>query len=274
MNPTDFENENHSLIRYHGSEPHVSIPEGIEKIAYKAFANCHTLESVSIPESVTSIDRVAFFDCRNLKTIEIPASVREIGDEIFECCYHLTEVILHEGLVSIGGLAFAHCKNLEQIKIPESVSFMGDLAFLGCDAMKPRPLMLLDGNWFYRPENSDDIPDFRMKDLIREKNYTARLDSEIKYDLLFQMFLYDLDQENFSAYLKKKFPDMFRYLIRKENIRCIQKILDSGGFITQRNIDKFIQYAIENQKTQVQILLINYKYQHFDFKQIGEELKL
>ena len=54
----------------------------------------------------------------------------------------------------------------------------------------------------------------------------------------------------------------------------IEKLLNTGFFITKKNIDKFIQYANQKQKHEIQLLLTDYKYQHMDFKNPADKLKL
>ena len=289
MNPEDFEIKDTVLIKYHGDSEEVIIPDGVTVIGKDAFRDCESLIRVIIPESVTeiadnafrrclnltditisesvtSIGDTAFFACISLKSITIPKSVRSIGKEIFENCKNLASVSLQEGLVTIKELAFAHCERLTDITIPKSVETLGYIAFLGCRNMKRVPMTLVDGKLFYQPEDTKNIPDFKMNEIILERNYSVRIDSEVKYYLIFQMFLLDVDSEGVSDYIKKNFPKMFRWLMDNQNLEIIQKILDSGNFITKRNIDKFIQYAIENQKHEIQILLTDYKYQHFEFK--------
>jgi len=63
-------------------------------------------------------------------------------------------------------------------------------------------------------------------------------------------------------------------ILFRVDYETFRKILDTGKLFTENNIDDYIAYAFEIQDHQKQILLINYKYQHFDFTEIGENLKL
>ena len=61
----------------------VILPDGMENISNKAFANCTYLRDVVIPDSVTHIGDEAFAGCRDLFTITIPQSVIFIGEKVF-----------------------------------------------------------------------------------------------------------------------------------------------------------------------------------------------
>ena len=51
-----FEIKDGVLIKYHGYQTHVTIPDGVTRIAKKAFSNRkENIESLVIPESVTEI---------------------------------------------------------------------------------------------------------------------------------------------------------------------------------------------------------------------------
>ncbi len=90
-----------------------SIPQGIKKIGYGAFANGSNLISIEIPDSVTEIDTCAFDSCVNLINIEIPDSVTEIGYGAFYDCSSLTSIEIPNSVTEIGDNAFHGCENLK-----------------------------------------------------------------------------------------------------------------------------------------------------------------
>jgi len=63
---------------------HVTIPEGITKIADQAFNGCTALTSISLPTSLTEIGIRCFKACTALTTIVIPSSVTAIGLDAFQ----------------------------------------------------------------------------------------------------------------------------------------------------------------------------------------------
>ncbi|MCR5223911.1 MAG: leucine-rich repeat domain-containing protein [Bacilli bacterium] len=76
------------LEKYIGTETkNIIIPNGIERIADKAFYN-HSIYSVIIPDSVTSIGEYAFSFYTD-QTLEVPSSVTSIGYHAFGGLYNL-----------------------------------------------------------------------------------------------------------------------------------------------------------------------------------------
>lgn len=111
-NLNDFVIEDGVLVKYHGEDHRVVIPEGVTKIGDEAFYRCKRLFEITIPNSVTSIGDSAFSECENLMSVTIPDSV-----------------------TSIGSSAFSFCESLWDIDIPDSVTSIGSGAFCGCDAL-------------------------------------------------------------------------------------------------------------------------------------------
>ncbi|MBR0405176.1 MAG: leucine-rich repeat protein [Eggerthellaceae bacterium] len=102
-----FEIEGGVLRKYHGSEEHVSIPEGVTEIGHEAFRGCTALASVALPEGVTQIGEWAFMCCKSLATVSIPDSLTEIGMGAFSGCDALASVALPKGVKKIGAGAFS-----------------------------------------------------------------------------------------------------------------------------------------------------------------------
>ena len=154
-------------------EGEYEVPEGIRKIASRAFESCR-VERVTIPDSVTSIGGEAFKSSA-IREITIPASVtnleeghiygeidirdisaprgmfngctelkraklkgrpEKIPDYLFQGCASLEEVSLPEGITEIPAGMFRRCKGLKRIELPEGVRTIGSSAFEGCTGLK------------------------------------------------------------------------------------------------------------------------------------------
>ena len=99
------------------------------------------------------------------------------------------------------------------------------------------------------------------------------MDRDVKYHLILQIYALGLDEEGTSAYIKKQGRKILKYLISMDEPEILRKILDSEKFITKKNVDELIQYAIDQKKYQIQIMLTEYKNQK-NWYQNDKKLKL
>lgn len=72
----DFEIKDGVLVKYHGNDKNVIIPDGVTDLGRLSFNECECIETVKIPGTVEYIALGAFYDARNLKSIIIPNSVK------------------------------------------------------------------------------------------------------------------------------------------------------------------------------------------------------
>ena len=129
---SDFEIKNGVLIRYHGTDRDVTIPDGVTVICEDAFRYRHLyLTSITIPDGVTAIERKTFDKCSCLRNVTIPGSVKTIGYAAFSGC-GFTNVTFPEGLTTIDEKAFEYCRSLTSVTIPKSVTTIGECAFGDC----------------------------------------------------------------------------------------------------------------------------------------------
>ena len=110
----------------------VSIPNTVTRISDMAFCGCTSLTSIIIPDSVTYIGDNAFYNCNSLTNITIPDSVTHIGDGAFCLCIELRNITIPDSVMSIGDGAFARCYSLNSITIPDSVTSIGTNPFIAC----------------------------------------------------------------------------------------------------------------------------------------------
>lgn len=97
------------LLAPHGLSGEFTVPDGVERLADKAF--CYS-----------SVSRIA-----------LPASLRTIGSRAL-CCESLMEVQFSEGLEEIGEFAFCNAA-LTEAKLPKTLKRIGDSAFT-CPALE------------------------------------------------------------------------------------------------------------------------------------------
>ena len=101
------------IEEYMGSAADLAIPSEIDgyevmSIAYGAFQDCTSLETVTLPGTISSIGNRAFMGCTNLKSINIPSGVSELGEEAFRDCTSLVSVDM-PSVISSAGLEIPYC---------------------------------------------------------------------------------------------------------------------------------------------------------------------
>ena len=234
----DFEIENGVLVQYTGAGGDVVIPDGVTSIGDWAFAWCEGLSSGTMPDSVTSIEDHAFCECTSLTSIVIPNGVTTIGDYMFHSCKSLTSIMIPKRVINIVEAAFWGCESLTNIKI----------------AISDEKFLIVG----YYIEVEKDI--VAVKEMLR----TGKMDTEVKMPLCmkFQMAveMIDLhDNAEAKAYVKKMLTKGVKMLFDNGNLQLIQVLLGKTDFVTKKNVDKYIQYAIDQKQQEIYLDLIRYK---------------
>ena len=249
------------LIKCSYDEEAVIVPEGVTQIKKEAFKDCVNLKKVILPESIKNIGVSAFENCSSLKKIVLPSGITRICSQTFLDCQALEEVILPKNLCKIGDMAFTACTSLQTIRIPDSVRSIHSYAFTSCDNLRELQYRNLKIRMKFTEWNEYTYLERVIEMLVRE-DYSMRVIASVKYDLLWQMFFQNPEDEHLKDYIRRYFSNIFLNLLVRDDAVSVQKVLDDYDFITKNNIDKFIRYSIDNQKLQCQILLTNYKAEH------------
>ena len=146
------------------------IPEGIQTLAYKAFAGCTSITSVTCPESLVTIGASAFYGCSQLRTVSLGTQVAQIQGQAFRYCDSLTglhiadlekwmsisyatdagtrplelahnlyingqlltDLVIPEGIETIPNGIFKGCTSITSVTFPQSLYSIGENAFCDC----------------------------------------------------------------------------------------------------------------------------------------------
>ena len=108
---------------------------------------------------------------------------------------------------------------------------------------------------------------------------TRKLDSEVKIplDLKIQLAVKLIDwydNTEAKAYVKKMLTKGMRALIDSGNLGLIQVLLEKTDLITKKNVDKYIQYAIDTKQQEIYLTLIHYKDEVGAYTEISKKFRL
>lgn len=97
----------------------VHIPETVERIGERAFANCINLREVysNAAAEPIGISRAAFQGCLNLRDVKMTRSVTYLSCEAFADCYSLENINMP--LKAVNNYAFKNCTSLKRIFLDE-----------------------------------------------------------------------------------------------------------------------------------------------------------
>ena len=134
--PADFEIRSGTLIRYRGTAPVVTIPQGISMIGTAAFQSCASVREITLPEGIMRIEELAFADCPALQTVVFPNTLRAIHNKAFMNCTALQNAEFHGVLSQIGMGAFDGCSSLRSVIFDCPIEKIGYDAFSGCTGLQ------------------------------------------------------------------------------------------------------------------------------------------
>lgn len=120
-------------VSYSKNVVSLTIP-GTVQVIPGIFDDHSLLESVTLKNGIQEIAARAFENDENLSFLSLPASLEKIGESAFEFCYDMTTINLPGNLTSIGSQAFAHT-GLTSLTLPDSVQSVGREAFLECRSL-------------------------------------------------------------------------------------------------------------------------------------------
>ncbi len=114
----------------------IELPEGLERIGARTFAQSECFSEIKIPDSVKSIGSGAFCGCSGMENVTLPQGLTAIADELFSGCAGLREVNIPQSVTVIGASAFKNCCKLAVTSIPDGVKTIGKEAFASCAAVE------------------------------------------------------------------------------------------------------------------------------------------
>jgi len=131
----DFVIIDNTVVKYVGTAPIVSIPEGVTSIAEGAFKDQTKITELNLPSTITKIMASAFERCINLTHVSLPTSLKSINKKAFFRCYNLSFVAFNDSLEEIGEEAFGFCTKIKTVNLGKDISIIDSSAFNNCNKL-------------------------------------------------------------------------------------------------------------------------------------------
>lgn len=112
------------------------VPEGVENVYHRCFADCSVLKRVKLPSTLKRIGKRAFDSCVSLREIVVPESVYILDEEVFLNCSSLEHVVLPSQTIEIPTRMFMNCRSLKYFSLPEKTKTIHIEAFRRCYSLE------------------------------------------------------------------------------------------------------------------------------------------
>jgi hypothetical protein len=94
--------------------------------------------------------------------------------------------------------------------------------------------------------------------MLFKKDFSREFDHKVKFKLIMDFFFVAAD-EDAKNYIKQNFSKIIKQLIENSDMARTIQLIEKTDFVTKRNIDEFIEYAIEKEQHEIYVILTNYK---------------
>ena len=224
-------------------------------VGERAYFSCRSLANVTIHNGVTKIGEYAFSECQSLINVTIPETVTEIGVKAFSFCGSLTSVVIPESVTKIGELAFCKCESLKNVTIRNGMAVIADNAFYLCKSLEKYTIF---DYTIYEKQRDWTIAKLSeaIATMISTKDYSVTMEQSTKYNIVVRVFL-KFGQTEAEAYIKKNITKILPNFIDQNDFRMVKALFESGKFITDKNIRKFLNYA-KDADAQIQAYITDY----------------
>lgn len=193
----------------------IHIPQTVEIIKDRAFADLKTVKEVIIPEGVKEIGDFAF-SMSSIERVVLPSTVKKIGECVFFYCKNLKDVVLSDGIAHLGPNMFQECDGLVSIKVPNGIKGISSGCFLGCRCLTnivlPENLEFIGDDAF---SGCHSLQRIKLPDSVFDIGFQAFSDCHSLESIKIPSNIVGLSEESFSHNYKLKFVEL------PSNLTCI-----------------------------------------------------
>ncbi len=113
----------------------ISLPDSIESLGYRLFANSENLETVKLPPEIKELPPYMFSGCKSLTKVYMPNELNGFPEGLFNECISLEEIPFRAGITVLPQYVFSKCSNLRSLVIPNTVKRIESNAASYCTSL-------------------------------------------------------------------------------------------------------------------------------------------
>lgn len=175
------ENNRVKIIKYHGNDSRVRIPDYIDEfivdtIGVEAFRDNLFIEDIILSENIHVLEKYAFCGCNGIKDFYFVDGIESIGAHCFYNCRKLRRIGLKGELKEIGDGAFKNCGNLQYIEVRTDTDKVYAIKY-PLDSLLQDVLIHIQ----YRYNSSSQAQLYFPKDEVYYSYYTTRLNDKTTF---------------------------------------------------------------------------------------------
>ncbi|MBR1592933.1 MAG: hypothetical protein IJ666_07975 [Ruminococcus sp.] len=112
---------------------------------------------------------------------------------------------------------------------------------------------------YKRGDIRESVQDFFK--VFSEKDFSVKIPPKTKYEIACYLFGQNQADTETYAYFKKSLLKILKFAIDKRDTETVNNVIKEGSLITDKNIDKLIDYAEEKGRTEFSDILKKHKEQ-------------
>lgn len=241
------------LRAYTGNSSKLVIPDTydgkpVTVIGRTAFSENDTLQEIVLPDSIEEIVYHAFSDCVKLEKINFPSSLNEIGEKAFFNCKSLTEITIPKNVNTIRKECFSNCHNLKKVTVENEDIRIGKNAFTRCSAL-------------------EEVSHYLIEKLDLDSQINVLTNIFYKWDTLSN------DEQNKLITLVNNKEKLKYEFVTIDDGNLFYIMLNKVISLTLYELDKYLNYHIQEENTNITAILLDYKNKKYNQEQINNYQK-
>ncbi len=261
----------------------ITIPESVTVIESGAFRSCEKITTIDISKHITEIGKIAFWGCKSLSVFNVSEENENyttldgiLYDKqiktLVRCPTTKKKIIIPESVIKLEQGALESCRRLECVIIQNSEIMIPNDAIRSCDSLR-----LLQIGDYQITGKIDSILPRQIKEMIemlKTEKFSIDTLENVKNSTIANHY-HRTKSKKALDFIKKNLLTFVSNIFEFNDVEMLQFLTETDEVFTDVIIlDHYISLAIEEEKHEIYVILLNYKKEHFGYTDIEKRFKL